>query len=288
MPRTTKGVLASVSAEQMDVMSETMTDEQISVLIGDCTKNNVGYRRRALGVKSYGEKHGIVVGVSGVSNPTNRKYHFDEKFFSVIDSEIKAYALGLFFTDGHITKQLHRARLALTEADSGVLNQIAVAAKLNCPLLITKPTKGNYQVHNMVNLSFNSTTMVKDLIALGLSPSKVNNTKLPIIPSELDCHLVRGIIDGDGSITSVLSYAKSSSVGDISGREDFLISVNNLFKQHGFPECRIAPMKSIYQSRLYKKHLSILDWCYGCSPTIVIQRKFEQYSKLKKFLNEYC
>lgn len=271
----------------MDVLTETMSDKEIAEHLGDCSKNNVGHRRRSLGVKSYGEKHGITVGVKGVSNVTNRKHHFNESFFRVIDSEIKAYAMGLFFTDGHITKQLNRARLSFTEEDSVVLTQIAQEAELDAPLLIDKPREGNYQVHNMVVLNFNSTSLVSDLLSLGLSPSKDDNLVLPSISSHLECHLLRGIIDGDGHLPSLTSYARQRGLAEISGRLGLLRSINSLLERNGFCCGSIGKMRSIHRLRLKKAHLPVLDWTYGCNPTIAIPRKLQRYLELKEFIEAY-
>lgn len=287
MPRKLKNSLASITAEEMNLLTETMTDKQIAEYFGDCSKNNVGHRRRSLGVKSYGEKHGVTVGVKGASNVTNRKHHFNESFFQSIDSEIKAYALGLFFTDGHITKELNRARLSFTEKDSIVLTQIAQEVGLDAPLLVDKPRKGNYQVHNMIVLNLNSTCLVNDLLSLGLSPSKDDNTVLPCIPAHLECHLLRGIIDGDGYIPSLTSYARQRSMAEISGREGLLQSINLLLERNGFCSGSIEKMKGIHRLRFKKAHLPVLDWAYGCNPVIAIPRKLKRYLELKEFIKAY-
>jgi hypothetical protein len=272
--------LLGLSYDELDKMTDSMTDKQIAESLGGCSKNNVGYYRRKLGVKSYGEKNDLVVGVKGVPNPSNRKYFFDQRFFANIDSEIKAYALGLFFTDGHITKELHRARLSLTLSDSMVLEQIASEAKLDNPLLVTKPSKGNYQVEPMASLNFNSSELVKDLIALGLSPSKDNNTKLPSIDPALEKHLLRGIIDGDGTIPTVHAAQRSFAICELSGREAFLESVNEMLARHQLPLFRITKMKSIHRGRISINDFSVLHWCYEGEPSICIKRKQERYLDL--------
>lgn len=280
MPKSIK----ELSFEEFDHLSDTMTDQKISQLLG-CSKGQVIHYRRKLGVRSYADKKGIVIGVKGVSNPTNRKHFFNERFFQSIDSEIKAYALGLFLTDGHIVKTLHRARLTLTESDASVLKQIAIEAGLSGELLISPPREGNYQVYNMANLNFNSTLLVRDLLSLGLTPSKNTNLTLPEIPFELDCHLIRGLFDGDGHITNVKSFQETCHLGGLCGRLEFLKTVNERLAKHQIEGFIVRPMKSIWEGRLGKWNLPILDFCYGCDPKIAIPRKLERYKALKAVSN---
>lgn len=274
--------LSMLTYGEMDKLTSQFSDQQIAKQFEGATKNKVGYYRRKLQVKSYGEKNNIQVGVKGVSNPTNRKHFFDEDFFKVIDSEIKAYALGLFFTDGSIDKSLHRARLFLTEADSSVLYQIAKAAKLEDGLVVTKPPKNNYQVHNMIYLNFNSSRLTQDLVKLGLVNGKENNIELPKIDKELECHFFRGMMDGDGHIVSTKSLLRNGFSAGIAGRKPLLENLNNLFVQHGFKPAYLREMKSIHELRFSLSHLPILDWCYGCNPSIAIPRKLNNYLSVKE------
>ena len=269
--------LRDLSYEQFDQLTDLHTDKRIGEQFS-VGKNYVGYCRRRLGVKSFGEKNGIVVGVRGVSNVSNRKYQFNERFFQVIDSEIKAYALGLMMTDGHITKSLHRARIALTEADSAILHKIAAAASFTGKLIVSKPRSGNYQVSNMINLNFNSTLLVQDLLALGLTTSKDKNLALPKIDSSLEHHMIRGIIDGDGAVL------KSGELICLSGRKEFLEDIVNCFSRHGFTKVGgIYSDKTIYRLRMPKYAIPAIDWVYECNPSIVLERKLELYRLRKAF-----
>lgn len=273
--------LTLLDFNQFDSLTNQYTDQQIGNQF-NVGKSKVGRYRRKLGVKSYGEKHNIIVGVKGVSNTSNRKYSFNERFFQCIDSEVKAYAIGLMMTDGHIAKNLHRARLALTEADSYVLRQIAEAMEFAGEFLIDKPREGNIQKHNMVVFNLNSTTLVQDLLALGLTTSKNTNTFLPKISPELECHLIRGIIDGDGSIL------KTDQLLSLSGRKELLENIVDCFKRHGFTRTgNITSNRSIHRLRMGQYATPILDWVYECNPTIVLKRKLELYQLRKQFIKDW-
>lgn len=273
--------LQTLTIEEFNQLTNTYTDKQIGELV-KAGKNKVGHYRRKMGVKSYGEKHNISVGVKGVTNPTNRKYQFNERFFQFVDSEIKAYALGLIMADGHITKQLHRARISLTEDDSYLLNQIAEAIDFSGTFLIDKPRAGNYQKHNMVILNLNSTVLVQDLLNLGLTTSKNTNLCLPKIDSELEPHLIRGIVDGDGSVL------KKEEIISLSGRKELLEDIVFCFARHGFNRVgTITPNKSIHRLRMGQYAIPAINWFYECNPSIVLKRKLDLYQLRKQFIKEW-
>lgn len=269
--------ITELNFNQFDELTSQFTDKQIAERF-ESNKNYVGYCRRKLGVKSFGEKHNIVVGVKGISNVSNRKHHFNERFFQVIDSEVKAYALGLMMTDGHITKSLHRARLHLTEDDGYVLEAIAKAADFTGELLIDRPKEGSRQVKNMKILNFNSTLLVKDLLALGLTTSKATTLALPKIDPSLENHLIRGIIDGDGG------FMKRDEILCISGRKELLEDIIDCFARHGFSKVgRLRTDKTIYRLRMPRYAIPAIDWVYGTNPTIFLRRKYNRYQTRKSF-----
>lgn len=264
--------ITELSFADFDNLTNEFTDLQIAEKFG-IGKNNAGYYRRKLKVKSFAEKHGITVGVKGVSNVSNRKIFFNERFFQSIDSEVKAYTLGLMITDGHITKEMHRARISLTESDSYILREIAEAMDFEGDLLITKPQKNSYQVHDVVNLNLNSTVLCQDLLNLGLATPKTNIVSLPKIDSELECHLLRGMWDGDGTIS------KNDTSSTLSGNKELLESVADCLHRNGITTGSVRPNKSIY--RLSFHGIKGLDWMYGCNPSIVLQRKLARYTVRK-------
>jgi hypothetical protein len=267
--------LLELSFDEFDALTNTYSDNKISQQFG-VGKSKVGYYRRKLGVKSYAEKNGITVGVKGVSNSSNRKIWFDERFFQNIDSEIKAYALGFLMTDGHITKEMHRASMYITEADSYLLKEMADAMGFTGNLLVAKPAEGGYQVHDVYILNLNSTVLCQDLVNLGLSSPKSSIHKLPSIPSELECHLLRGMWDADGSIS------KNDTSSTLSGNQNLLESVAKCLDRNGINHGAVRKDKTIW--RITCHGIKALDWIYGCNPSIVLERKLERY-KIRKLLS---
>lgn len=127
-----------------------------------------------------------------------------ENFFEDIDSEEKAYFLGLLFTDGSVTdehKRQSQVRLELQERDLELLekykNILGIGSKTT---FSTKKNKNN-TISKSALVSFRSQKMVDDLKKYGIIKNKTYLTKhLPDIRQELIPHFLRGLIDGDGSI----------------------------------------------------------------------------------------
>lgn len=128
---------------------------------------------------------------------TNRA--IKENYFETIDTEKKAYFLGLFFADGNISLDKRRSpliRISLKLSDKNVLEEFRNELEVNSKLLYDKRNKKESAI-----LSFRSEKMANDLSKYGIVPNKTYITKhLPIVPQKLLKHFLRGLIDGDGSI----------------------------------------------------------------------------------------
>lgn len=137
----------------------------------------------------------------------NRKYFFDETIFEKIDTEWKAYFLGLLYADGGVNKT--SVNIALHHQDSEVLKKIAYIVYGNCSILKTikariyhsKKTKKIYNCSEKCLLAINSKKFVEDIIKLGCFRKKSFILGFPsydIVPENIFHHFIRGYFDGDG------------------------------------------------------------------------------------------
>lgn len=124
----------------------------------------------------------------------------NENFFEEIDSEIKAYFLGLIITDGYIIKNKTKKKnsavlgIELKESDKYILERFAKIFYENKSLAY-KPSKKTYM------LTIYSNKLCEDLAKFGVVPRKTNTVRIPDMNNEvLQRHLVRGIFDGDGTV----------------------------------------------------------------------------------------
>lgn len=139
-------------------------------------------------------------------------YSLKEDFFEEINSEEKAYILGLLFTDGSIISDKKRQtsiRLELKIDDIDILKQIKEILGISSKLTFCKHRNKTGTVSESVLLDIRSDKITKDLSKYGIVPNKTYKTKhLPIINQKYLAPFLRGLIDGDGSIYTNHSYNK--------------------------------------------------------------------------------
>jgi len=133
---------------------------------------------------------------SGRTNPNCRYPDLDDHFFETIDSEEKAYLLGWIASDGGIRKGT--IAIYVHERDGATLRKLR---DLVCPSL-PLARKGT----NLVGFEINSQRLVADVCRwLEIAPGKKDEiVAFPrLAADELGWAFLRGIFDGDGSISSV-------------------------------------------------------------------------------------
>jgi len=126
------------------------------------------------------------------NSKAHRKYLLNERFFEVIDSEVKAYWLGFMSADGNVSGNL--VQIDLHEMDADHLKRFA------------RDLESDYEVGLrktpwlQARLGFFSQQMAVDLASHGVTERK-SATLIPWPgPPELMRHYWRGYFDGDGSI----------------------------------------------------------------------------------------
>lgn len=124
------------------------------------------------------------------------KYSFDKTFFKKIDTEQKAYFLGLLYADGYIHSKPYYVGISLKYDDIDILEKFKESILSN-NLIKHIISNGFKQVY----LQFSSIELVKDLINQGCIQNKSKVLKFPLnIKDELIHHFIRGYFDGDGSV----------------------------------------------------------------------------------------
>lgn len=220
--------------------------------------------------------------------PLNRKrrYFVNDNFFESINSIEKAYVLGFIIADGHnnITKNLLSIQIHPKDVD--ILEKIIITMKANNPIKYYQ-----YGSNKKVCLSINSFKICEDLLKLGVTQNKSYDVCLPKISNDLIKYLILGIFDGDGSISiDKKRYNKGNLT--ITGTKDIIFNISNIIKK----ECGV-------NSYIYERHkgrnnnnytlsisgniqiVRLLDWLYDGS-TIFLNRKYEKYLLLKKFITD--
>lgn len=134
----------------------------------------------------------------------------NENYFEKIDTERKAYFLGLIYADGYVGVH-DELVISFKDNEDGlrILNILKDELGFTGDLK-TQIQNGGYKPEaTCAKLNFSNAKVNSDLRKLGLSEYKLESRKcIPDIPKELVPHFVRGLFDGDGSITV---YMDSSS-----------------------------------------------------------------------------
>lgn len=198
----------------------------------------------------------------------------NEHYFDVIDTEKKAYFLGLIITDGCIFSKGSKQpliSLTLQEQDKYILEDFKNEIHSNKAL--------TYDGRGCANINISSTTMVESLRKYGLHERKSLCTIFPKIPNELYCHLIRGILDGDGSVSFYARHNRKAHVKAIrfcQGNELFLKDlVDCLYENCGATKINTYQEKDALWSIAYRKNdsmVKIIRYLYT-DATIYLTRK---------------
>ncbi|MFE8695479.1 LAGLIDADG family homing endonuclease [Cytobacillus sp. FJAT-53684] len=214
----------------------------------------------------------------------NKKYHYDENYFSDISSPNQAYVLGYILGDGTIIdrKKSKRLILCLAENDVQLLRDIAEELNMSTAIKFRKKNAPNEQ--NKYSLTINSTKMCDDLISLGVGPKKTGHEAWIALKSNmLQWAFIRGFFDADGHIrvyqrngylkvrvgftgskemlTSTLKFLQTYEIG---------LKVKGVLKKQG---CYDLYLSSIIEAKM------IFNLLYKHGD-IKLNRKYEKFSSL--------
>lgn len=155
-----------------------------------------------------------------------RKYTVNSNYFSTIDTEEKAYWLGVFYADGNITKEGKCKQIRFNTIDKDWLNAFISAINYSGIYRIETHKKYNKDIYC---LTVGDDTLHDDLNTLGCVPNKTKVIVFPSISENLIPHFIRGYFDGDGSVgiyknkTDKEYYILRSSF--CTGSEQFIIQL---------------------------------------------------------------
>lgn len=142
------------------------------------------------------EKHGVLRR-SGIADYKS----CDEAAFAVIDSPAKAYWLGILITDGYVIEAgpNRTPQVGLQMIDRKAIEGFRDFLGMKNAVLCIEPRGERHQM--MYRATCHSRRMASDLARLGVIPRKSLHTYLPILAEDLMSHLMRGLFDGDGTVS---------------------------------------------------------------------------------------
>ncbi len=197
-----------------------------------------------------------------------RRHALDETFFRDVDSQAKAYWLGLIFADGCI----HGTSLSLSLArrDKAILVAFRQAIHSEAPVVDYDYCHGAFS-----RLLITSFSLVADLNRLGATENKTQRITFPALDEELVRHFMRGYFDGDGSLYKSIAKDSRYRLGfhhnwtfSLTGYKRFI----EQFQNHLMQKCHL------HKTRLAARHSE--------SPNVVTLRYcgFRQIACIDAFL----
>jgi len=207
----------------------------------------------------------------------NANYNVDETFFNQIDTEEKAYILGWFYSDGCVENS-GKCRIQIQKEDEHILYRIKDILGYDGPLYDIPPPKKFPHRKPQTCLCINRKALADDLIKWGCLPNKSLILEYPKwINPELEHHFVRGVFDGDGSVSA--RKGKYLCVG-ITTTDTFNIELQSrlaafgidsqyYYRRKGKNTCSLMTTK-------HKHSVRLLDYIYKDS-SIHLNRKYEKY-----------
>lgn len=253
------------------------------------------YKSRPMAMKAVCEKFNLSSPTVGKILKDIPKYskasifnpELDEKFFSVIDTEEKAYFLGLLISDGNVfqdgTGRQSSISITLDSKDEYMLKKFRDV--LRASTSIAHDGRGCSQV------AIRSDKMAQDLFQYGVVPRKSKLTYLPTnISKDMYPHLIRGIFDGDGSIQAHVHGARFLHSISFCGTHKLMQGIVDYLKEN----LELTGALSVYDyqhkdlsdfklQRIQDIH-TFGEWMYK-DATVFLERKRRAYLEFKEYYN---
>ena len=139
---------------------------------------------------------------NNINTHRRNRYTLNEEYFDKVDTEDKAYILGLLFSDGFVGRkgESNSIILSFLEDDLYMLDIIKDKIKFTGNIRKDKNKNKYPSPKEIYVLSFSSFYMAESLRNLGMNNIKSKREiAIPNINNDLKRHFIRGYFDGDGS-----------------------------------------------------------------------------------------
>lgn len=204
-----------------------------------------------------------------------KKTTINEKYFESIDSDEKAYFIGLLYADGNLYEKRKRILLNLQERDGYLVEKFRTCIEYS-GLLQTLIKPGNRQNQNCV--SFYNEKIYSDLEKIGMGPNKSVTCDIPIIPDKYFPGFIRGFFDGDGCIwnnglKALISITCLQNISEYITEKLKIYDIDTNFKivtRYNIPFLGLLTIPK--KEHMYK----LFKMMYHSKDIIYMKRKFEK------------
>lgn len=215
---------------------------------------------------------------------SGRLYLAREDFFDRVDTEVKAYLLGLLFADGcnHRSERSGTVSLDLLDRELVELARDALYPNRDMPIKV-RERQGMVPVFCLRVGSYRLSDAPSNL---GMVPRKSLVLEFPTqVPDALLVHFIRGYFDGDGCLTRSRDRNSNGFLRfswRMLGTPQFLSKVQEVLTASVGVRSSIRRNRSV--SELYvsgnRQVLRVTEWLYK-NATVFLQRKRNTHQELK-------
>ena len=219
-------------------------------------------------------------------------YHCNEHYFDKVDSQDKAYILGLLWADGHNRFDKGGVILELQEEDKQLLESINDITENERPLRKVALSEKNPKWKDQYNLLWQSKHLSSVLNGYGMCQRKSLVLEFPKwMAQELYPHFIRGYLDGDGCVC----YMPKNNKLQVSmiGTRMFLDVVREICETIGVKtyithDKRVNEVICQLSIPSNASSVSFLKWIYQ-DANLKMERKYNKYQQfLNGINNSYC
>ena len=228
-----------------------------------------------------------------------KKYSVDDSFFDVIDTQDKAYILGLLYADGCNYEDNNWFKIDLVQDDKDTLLKIKDVMQYTGDLKFyeqkDKMFNGkSYKAKTQARLAIRSKQLSQQLALKGCTSNKTYTLVFPgkdILSKKLYRHFIRGYMDGDGGISYWIDNKNTGHKKfqvNFCGTTDIVKSISKILGEKfkcfpaitdRYPDRDNNNLQmNICGNQVVK---SILDWLYK-DANIYMDRKYNKYLDLLK------
>jgi hypothetical protein len=254
-----EGTISRLSGEGVDIDRERLhgmywTDGQSLAMIArelGCTRQYVHQLMKEYGIPRRTKRRARRQALKGGrithkradgSSSTLQAVDVDPYFFRKWSEEM-AWVLGLIATDGSIHDKGGTStvsRLTFGQRDRVNVEKVLEAMKAEARIE-HRPQSGTSG--QLYYFRVSTPEIISDLAELGITPRKSMTIKCPPVPRSYFRHFLRGVWDGDGTVSNVPGGAQPTA-RLVSGSISFVSTIKErLEDQYGFPQLRLSREK---------------------------------------------
>lgn len=211
-----------------------------------------------------------------------RKYYINQDYFDEIDSQKKAYFIGILYADGYNDTSRNAISLSLKEDDVAILKSFTHLLQPNKPLQYIKYNHIHKTWSNQYRMVIANKHISNKLLELGIPRAKSFIVTFPCwLRYDMIPHFIRGFFDGNGWVSK---NTKKPAISIVS-TESFCVSLAIILKNKLNIDSYVRPRhrerhNSIRMLELTGRHVvgKFIEYIYKDAEIYMIRKQERAYN----------